>query len=133
MKKKIITALTAVMIIASSAVPTMANTVGYKFTFYSPEGFVSSNSWTNNDKEQRYYLTINSSSIYSNNVFGTRIRRAADNATMSNYVKHTSQETSRSYAYTKSAKKSTLYYMRGKKDDCSTSSSQLNVIGRVTY
>lgn len=52
---------------------------------------------------------------------------------MSNYVKHTSQETSRSYAYTKSAKKSTLYYMRGKKDDCSTSSSQLNVIGRVTY
>ena len=29
MKKKIITALTAVMIIASSAVPTMANTVGY--------------------------------------------------------------------------------------------------------
>ena len=40
----------------------------------------------------------------------------------SNYVKHTSQETSRSYAYTKSAKKSTLYYMRGKKDDCSTSS-----------
>ena len=126
MKKKIITALTAVMIIASSAVPTMANTVGYNFTFYSPEGFVSSNSGTKN-------LTINSSSIYSNNVFGTRIRRAADNATMSNYVKHTSQETSRSYAYTKSAKKSTLYYMRGKKDDCSTSSSQLNVIGRVTY
>ena len=46
MKKKIITALTAVMIIASSAVPTMANTVGYNFTFYSPEGFVSSNSGT---------------------------------------------------------------------------------------
>lgn len=77
MKKKIITALTAVMIIASSAVPTMANTVGYNFTFYSPEGFVSSNSGTKNDTEQRYYLTINSSSIYSNNVFGTRIRRAA--------------------------------------------------------
>jgi hypothetical protein len=73
-------------------------------------------------------LTLN-----SNKPSGTRIRRAADNATMSNYVKHTSQETSRSYAYTKSAKKSTLYYMRGKKDDCSTSSSQLNVIGRVTY
>lgn len=52
MKKKIITALTAVMIIASSAVPTMANTVGYNFTFYSPEGFVSSNSGTKNDTEK---------------------------------------------------------------------------------
>ena len=56
MKKKIITALTAIMIIASSAVPTMANTVGYNFTFYSPQGYVSSNSGTKNDTEQRYWV-----------------------------------------------------------------------------
>lgn len=133
MKKRILTGLAALFMVVSSAVPTMAFTANYSFTFYSTNGFVSSNSGYKNDMEQKYYLTIESDEISSNNVFGTRIRKSADNTIMSNYITHTSEKKSQPYSYTKSANKTTLYYMRGKKDDSSTSTSKLHVEGRVTY
>lgn len=133
MKKKLFTTIAALTLSMICTLPVMADTVSYSFKFNSTSGYLSTNSGYKNDNEQNYYLTISSGNVSSTNIFGTRIRKAADNAAVSPYVKHTSLEQSKKYAYSSSVNTSTLYYMRGKKDDSSTSSDALEVRGRVTY
>ncbi len=134
MTKKIIIAVATLFTLGLiTSIPVMAVTESYNWTFYSANGYLSTNSGYKNDNEQNYYLTINNGNISATNIFGTRIRRASDDATMSPYALHNSYETSAKYWYTSTVNTSTLYYMRGKKDDSSTASTQLNVSGRVTY
>lgn len=133
MKKKILTTIAALTLTMTCAVPTMAATEPYHFKFNSTSGYLPTNSGYKNDSEQNYYLTISAGNVSSTNVFGTRIRRASDNAAMSGYVKHTSLKQSKGYSYSSNVNTSTLYYMRGKKDDSSTSQKALDVQGKVTY
>lgn len=133
MKKKIFTVMTALTLVLTSAVPVMAVTEPYNFKFYSSQGYLSTNSGYKNDNEQNYYLTISSGNVSSTNVFGTRIRKAADNAIVSPYKLHTNKEQSKKYEYSSYVNTTTLYLMRGKKDDSSTSKDELKVQGQVTY
>ena len=113
--------------------PVMAVTRDFDWTFNSTAGTLSTNSGYKNDNEQNYYLTINKDNISASNIFGTRIRKAANNAAMSPYVLHTSYESSAKYGYSSAVNTSTLYYMRGKKDDSSATTTPLHVAGKVTY
>lgn len=132
-KRKWIGVVAALTLSMMSAIPALAVTETYSWKFYTTTGNLSTNSGYKNDDEQSYYLTTNSGTISSTNIFGARIRRAVDNAAMSPYKLHTAYETSEDYAYSSSVDTSTLYYMRGKKDDTSTTTSSLSVGGRVTY
>lgn len=116
-----------------SVTPVFAATESYSFSFGSTRGTLSVNSGYKNDTEQNYYITISGGNLSSNNVFGTRIRRASDNAFVSDYKLHNKKKKSKAYAYTSKVNTKTLYVMRGKKDTSSTSSSNLNVSGKVTY
>lgn len=115
------------------AMPVAAETVSYSFHFSNTSGKLPTNSGYKNDNEQNYYLTINSGNVSSDNVFGARIRRASDNAPMSNYAIHTSRKQAQVYAYSSKANTGTLYYMKGKKDTSSKTNTTLDVAGRVTY
>lgn len=81
LKKKITLAgmiLSACMIMCPT--PVMAATATYNWTFHSTSSSLPANSGLKNDTEQNYYLTINAGNISASNVFGTRIRRSADDA-----------------------------------------------------
>ena len=133
--KKMTGVLAATLMIGSLGftMPVHAATECYSWHFNSTSGTLPTNSNYKNDNEQKYYLTINSGNVSSQNVFGARIRRSADNTAMSNYSTHTSNKKAQSYAYTASANTTTLYYMKGKKDTASTSTTTLDVGGKVTY
>lgn len=134
MKRKFLKLATTVAACAMlSVVPVSAATEPYHFIFNSTNGVLSVNSGYKDDTEQNYYITINGGNLSSNNVFGTRIRRASDNAFVSNYVLHKAKKQSKAYAYTSKVNTNTLYLMRGKKDTSSTTSTALEVSGRVTY
>ncbi len=134
MKKKFIGTIAVLMLSMVCSLPVMAVTEGYNWTFYSdgPEDDLSTNPGKKNDTEQYYYLTINQGNISSSNIFGARIRKA-DNVAVSPYLIHTSFEYSKPYAYSTYVNKTDTYYMRGKKDDTSTTSVALRVSGKVTY
>lgn len=135
MKKKFVTTIAtlSLSLMCSLPLPVMAATESFNWTFNSTQGNLPTNSGYKNDNEQNYYLTINSGNVSSTNIFGTRIRRATDNAAVSSYVLHTSYESSAKYGYSSTVDTSTLYYMRGKKDDTSTTTTSLKAAGRVTY
>lgn len=137
MKKKFIGTIAALALSMVCSLPVMAATrvtESYNWTFYSdgPEDDLSTNPGKKNDTEQYYYLTINQGNISSSNIFGARIRRA-DNVAVSPYLTHTSYEYSQPYAYSTHVNTIDTYYMRGKKDDTSTTSVALRISGRVTY
>lgn len=138
MKKKFIGTIAALTLSMVCSLPVMAATQvtePYDWTFYSdgPEDDLPTNPGKKNDTEQNYYLTINKGNISSSNIFGARIRKAANNAAASPYVLHTSYEYSEPYAYSTSVNTTDTYYLRGKKDDTSTTDTALRVAGRVTY
>lgn len=135
MKKKFIATIAALMLSTVCSLPVMAVTESYNWTFYSdgPEDDLSTNPGRKNDMEQYYYLTINQGNISPANIFGTRIRKASNNAAASPYVLHTSYEYSKRYAYSIAVNTTNVYYMRGKKDDTSTTNTALHVGGKVTY
>ena len=133
MKKRILGLAVLLSFAMLSVEPVAASTQSYSFVFHSTQGTLPVNSGYKNDTEQNYYITISGGNVSSSNVFGTRIRKAADDSMVSSYVLHTSQKKSKAYAYSTSVNTSTLYYMKGKKDTSSTSSSDLNVSGKVTY
>ncbi|MBD5542890.1 MAG: hypothetical protein HDR01_01255 [Lachnospiraceae bacterium] len=134
MKSKFLKTATIVATCAMlSVIPVSAATESYHFVFKSTDGALPVNSGYKNDTEQNYYITISGGNLSSANVFGTRIRRSSDNAFVSNYVLHKAKKQSKAYAYTSKVDTDTLYYMRGKKDTSSTTSTALEVSGRVTY
>lgn len=135
MKKKFIGTIAALSLslMCLLPLPVMAATEPYNWTFHSTQGNLPTNSGKKNDTEQNYYLSINSGNISSANIFGARIRQAGNNAAMSPYVTHTSLKKSARYAYSSAVNTSTLYFMRGKKDDTSTTTTSLQVAGKVTY
>lgn len=141
MKKKLVATMAALTLSMVCSLPVMAATDSVEVTesfnwkFYSdgPDDDLSTNSGKKNDDEQYYYLTIDEGNISTANVFGARIRKAADNVAVSPYVLHTSFEDSQKYGYSSTVNTSTLYYLRGKKDDTSTTSVALHVAGKVTY
>ncbi len=111
-----------------------AVTRSYSWTFNSTSGYLSTESGYKNDSEQQYVLTISTSSnVSSSNIFGTRIRKASDDSTVSPYVIHTTKFTGEYFNYSSTVDTSTLYKMRGKKDDTSSSATALYATGRVTY
>lgn len=134
MKKKFIAVIATLMLSTVCSMPVMAVTEGYDWTFYSagPEDDLSTNPGRKNDTERNYYLTINAGNISKANIFGARIRKA-NNAAASPYLLHTSYEYSKPYAYSTAVNTTDVYYMRGKKDDTSTTNTALRVAGRVTY
>lgn len=138
MKKKFIGTIAALTLSMVCSLPVMAATQvtePYNWRFYSdgPEDDLSTNPGKKNDTEQNYYLTINQGNISSYNIFGARIRKAANNEAVSPYVLHTSYENSVPYAYSTYVNTTDTYYMRGKKDDSSTTNVALSVAGKVTY
>ena len=116
-----------------SSIPVFAVTEEYNWKFSSTSGNLPTGSGYKNDNEQNYYLTISGGNVSKKNVFGTRIRKASNNAAVSSYVLHTSKEKSAKYGYSSSVNTSTLYLMRGKKDTSSTSIFALKASGKVTY
>lgn len=135
MKKKFIGTIAALMLSMVCSLPVMAVTEGYNWTFYSdgPTDHLPTTPGKKNDMEQSYYLTINQGNISSSNIFGARIRKAANNVAVSPYLTHTSFEYSKPYAYSSAVNTTDLYYMRGKKDNTSTTDIALYVAGKVTY
>ena len=113
--------------------PVSAATQSYHFTFHSTSGYLPVASGYKNDTEQKYYITISGGNVSNTNIFGTRIRKAANDSIVSDYKLHKGYKQSKGYNYSTTVNTSTLYYMRGKKDTASTSGSDLEVIGRVTY
>lgn len=132
-KKKLTLVCALATCIAMSGISVSADTASYNWKFNGTSGTLPTGSGYKNDSEQQYYLTISSGNISSSNVFGVRIRRSADDATMSNYTLHYGYKQSIPYSYSRTANTSTLYYMKGKKDSTSTSSNSLSVAGKVTY
>ena len=116
-KKMIVMACTLATCAMMSSMPVLADTASYNWKFNSTVGTLPTGSGYKNDSEQNYYITISSGNVSSRNIFGTRIRRAADDALMSNYVLHRGLKMS----------------VKGKKDSASSTTSALNVAGKVTY
>lgn len=134
LKKKmmgLVLALTVAVI--GCGVQVSAETIWFDWIFTSTKGTLPAGAGHKNDMEQNYYLTILSGDVSTANIFGTRIRRASDEAAVSNYVTHTSKKQSARYPYATYVDNHTNYYMNGKKDSTSTTSSMLSVTGKVTY
>lgn len=132
-KKIMVMACTLATCAMMGSVPVLADTASYNWKFNSIEGTLPTGSGYKNDSEQNYYITISSGNVSSSNIFGTRIRRSSDDALMSNYVLHRGLKQSQPYAYSATANITTRYYMKGKKDSDSTTTSPLSVAGKVTY
>lgn len=133
-KKKIIRLVCFVVALTFVAmIPISAQTITFDWIFVDEKTALPCGTGYKNDSEQNYYLTILSGNLSTSNVLGTRIRRASDNALMSNYVTHVNLKQSVPYTYTSKAVASVYYYMNGKKDNSSTTSSGLSATGRVTY
>lgn len=93
------------------------------------------------DNEQRWYLTLvdynietgeRNSTLASNNVFGCRLHRVsggADNVDI--YRKHNHYKEVR-YDYQSTVHKNDSMKIKGKKDDSSTSNTNLRVYGKYT-
>ena len=132
-KKMIVMACTLATCAMMSSMPVLADTASYNWKLNNTVGTLPTGSGYKNDSEQNYYITISSGNVSSSNIFGTRIRRAADDALMSKYVLHRGLKMSVPYAYSAKANTTSRYYMKGKKDSASSTTSPLNVAGKVTY
>lgn len=132
--KKIFTmCFTLALCVMSLSTTVFADTLPYNFTFNSTSSTLPVASGYKDDSVKKYYITINGGNISGTNKFGTRVRKSANDAVMSNYVVHTGLKQGWSYGYTASINTSTKYYLRAKKDDSSTTSTALTVKGKVTY
>jgi len=53
--------------------------------------------------------------LFISNIFGTRVKRFADNAPMISYVLHRGSKQSQAYRYSTTVHTGILYFMRGEK------------------
>ncbi len=109
----------------------------YSFTFSSINNVQNSANGTKDDNDSNWYITLDrtnastgvSNTLSSSNIFGVKIHRTVSDtvgtyATFSNYV------SSYGLKYASSVKTGDNMYLKGQKDDASTSSAALRISGR---
>lgn len=133
MKKRILILAAVMACIMMTTIPSFAVTKEIKFVFLSTKPTQTTEVGKKNDSEPNYYITISEGNVSESNVFGTRIRRVRGDAMVSPYITHKAKEKSVPYAYSSTVNTIDSYYLKGKKDTCSTSILPLAVTGKVTY
>ena len=137
MKKLKIFLAVACLMVTVAAQPAFAANTSYKFKFNSINDIQPSDYGEKDDNSQYWYLSLDSYNDYYNrsntlsasNIFGCRLHRD-DYDSIDTYRLHKSYGSSFKYHYNTSTSKGESMFLKGQKDDSSTSPYTLYVSGR---